>query len=404
MSDPALVEIFNRRYTAAVYERVRREMAARCEVPEFGFRLAELPLILSPALRERLERGAREILAEIARPSLRASGEMAIPERYRVPGTDGMPHFLAIDLAIARGETGELEPRLVELQAFSSLYGMEIVQGEVWAEILSEMPGLPDRWTQYFSGLGRDGYVDLLRRTIVADADPDEVVLLDLDPENQKTRADFQVIRRVLGVRTVCATKVRKEGRRLLAPLGDRWVPIRRLFNRVVFDELERAGSPLPWSWQDDLDLVWVSHPNWYWIWSKHTLPRIRHPFVPATRYLSEVAELPDDLSRYVLKPLFSFAGTGVQVDLDRETLLAIPPEERGRWILQEKVDYAPAITAPDGAAVKAEIRMMFLRAEGTDDLVLAINLARLSRGKMHGVDHNRGLDWVGSSIGVWPE
>jgi hypothetical protein len=402
--DPDLVQRFNAHYTPEVYARVCREMERRCREPAFGFRLAELPLILPADLRERCERAAYEILAEISRPSIRAAGEMAIPDAFRVPRTDALPHFLAVDLAIVRGPEGDLEPRLVELQAFSSLYGMELVQGEIWGEILASIPGMPGRWTPIFGGLGREGYVDLLRRTVIAGEDPEQVVLLELDPENQKTRADFHVIEEVLGVRTVCATKVRKDGRRLLAPLGDRWVPIRRIFNRIVFDELERAGAALPWSWHDDLDLTWVAHPNWYWIWSKHTLPRIRLRWAPVTRYLSEVDRVPDDLERYVLKPLFSYAGSGVVVDLTPDAIRAIPPAARGNWILQEKVEYAPALTAPDGAGVKGEIRMMFLRAEGSDDLTLAINLARLSRGKMHGVDHNKGLDWVGSSVAVWPE
>lgn len=401
--DPVLVARFNRHYTPDVYRRVAREMERRCREPAFGFRLAELPLILPADLRERCERAATEILAEVSRPEVRAAGEDAIPDAFRVPRTDSLPHFLAIDLAIVRGVEGDLEPRLVELQAFSSLYGMELVQGEIWGEILATMPEMPARWTQLFGGLDRDRYVDLLRRTIVADEDPEQVVLLEIEPENQKTRADFHVIEDLLGVRTVCATTVRKEGRRLLAPIGDRWVPVRRIFNRIVFDELEKAGSVLPWSWHDDLDVTWVAHPNWYWIWSKHTLPRIRLRWAPVTRYLSEVTRLPDDLDRYVLKPLFSYAGSGVVVDVTKTAIEAIPPAERGSWILQEKVEYAPALAAPDGAGVKGEIRMMFLRPEGSSELTLAINLARLSRGKMHGVDHNRGLDWVGSSVAVWP-
>jgi hypothetical protein len=401
--DPLLVDRFNRHYDAAVYETVCREMERRCRESAFGFRLAELPLILPRDLRERCRQAAVEILAEIARPEIREAGEAAIPDVFRVPRTDALPHFLAIDLAIVRGPEGALEPRLVELQAFSSLYGMELVQGEIWGEVLASIPGMPARWTALFDGLDREGYLDLLRRTVIADEDPEQVVLLELDPESQKTRADFHVIEDELGVRSVCATEVRKEGRRLLAPSRRGWVPVRRIFNRIVFDELARTRVALPWSWHDDLDVSWVAHPNWYWIWSKHTLPKIRLPWVPSTRYLSEVDRLPENLDRYVLKPLFSFAGSGVVVDVTPGAIEAIPPAERGDWILQEKVDYAPALTAPDGAGVKGEIRMMFLRAEGSSDLRLAINLARLSRGKMHGVDHNRGLAWVGSSIAVWP-
>ena len=401
--NPELRAAFNRSYTEEVYRRVCALMEERCEEPAFGFRLAELPLILTPDLRARCERAAEEILALAGRPEVIEEGRRAVPARYDVPGVDERPHFMSIDFAIARGADGDLEPRLIELQAFSSLYGMELVQSEVWGEVLASMPGMPARWTSCFSKLSRERYLDLLRRTVVADEDPDEVVLLDLEPENQKTRADFHVIHRLLGVRAVCATDVVRDGRRLLAPKDGKRIRVRRIFNRVVFDELDRRGVALPFDWRDDLDVTWVAHPNWYWIWSKHTLPRLDHPCVPRARLLSEFDPLPADLSDYILKPLFSYAGTGVHVDVDRPLVASIRPEERDRWLLQEKIAYAPDLVAPDGARVKAEMRMMFLRPEGERALTLAINLARLSRGKMHGVDHNRGLAWVGSSIGIWP-
>jgi hypothetical protein len=180
-------------------------------------------------------------------------------------------------------------------------------------------------------------------------------------------------------------------------------LPVRRILHRVVFDELERKKIALRFDYRDDLDVVWAAHPNWYWIWSKYTLPFVDHPALPRTRFLSDVPAPPEDLSRYILKPVFSFAGQGVQVDLDRSILERIPRDERKNWLLQEKVQYAPALVAPDGTGVKAEIRMMFLRPEDSSDLVLAVNLVRLSRGKMHGVDHNKGLTWVGSSVAIWP-
>jgi len=280
---------------------------------------------------------------------------------------------------------------------------MQLLQAEIWGECLATLPEMSGRWTPLFSGLTRASYVDLLRRTVVADAELDEVILLDLHPEEQKTRPDFHATRLLLGVRSVDAAGLRKEGRRLLAPLDGRMVPVRRIFNRIVFDELDRKGALLPFDWRDDLDVTWVCHPNWYWIWSKHTLARICHRYAPRTWFLSEMDEAPADCSRVILKPLFSYAGTGVQPDVTREQIEAIPREQRSQWILQERVDYAPALIAPDGTGVKAEIRMMFLKPDDAAEYTLAINLVRLSRGKIHGVDHNKGLSWVGSSVGVWP-
>lgn len=402
--DPRLRAIFNEHYSDALPARMQALMDERLARPRFGFRLAETPLFLTPALRDRCAATAREILEQISRPEVIGACQAAIPERYRTPRPDPLPHFLAVDLALVRGTSGEIEPRLIELQGFSSLYGMTYVQSRVWSDLLAEMPGMPASFTALFSGLDEKGYLDLLRRTIVADAAPEEVILLDLDPQTQKTVPDFHATARFLGVRSVCVSELRREGRRLLAPRpGGGMAPVRRILHRVVFDELERRKVAMCFDYRDDLDVVWAAHPIWYWVWSKYTLPFLRHPAAPRTRRLSEVERLPDDLDRYILKPIFSFAGRGVIVDLDRAAIDAIPGEERGNYLLQEKVEYAPALVAPDGSGVKAEIRMMFLRPEGAYDMTLAINLARLSRGKMHGVDHNVGLQWVGSSVALWP-
>lgn len=405
--DPRYRPLFNTHYSEELYGRMCALMDRGLATPRFEFRLAETPLLLPPDLRGRCVQTAREILEIIRRPEVVERCREAVPDRYDAPRCDAMPHFLAIDLGIVRGPGGELEPRLIELQGFSSLYGMQLVQAGIWSEVISSIPGMPDRWTPLFSGLSRESYLDLLRRTVIADADPDEVILLDLHPDRQKTRPDFHATARLIGVRPVCVTELAREGRRLFAPMGgrgSRMAPVRRILHRVVFDELDRTRDPMCFDYRDDLDVVWVSHPNWYWIWSKYTLPMIVHPAVPRTWRLDQVEEPPGDPSRFILKPIFSFAGQGVHVDLDRATLDAIPADQRSGYLLQEKVEYAPALIAPDGAGVKAEIRLMFLHPDEAPELTLAINLCRLSRGKMHGVDHNKGLKWVGSSVAIWPE
>ena len=118
---------------------------------------------------------------------------------------------------------------------------------------------------------------------------------------------------------------------------------------------------------------------------------------------MSDVTEIPHDLERYVLKPLFSFAGSGVKVDPTRDDILNVPDEQRPGWLLQEKITYEPGLKMPDGGGVKAEVRMMFLRAPEEDVPRLAMNLVRLSRGKMLGVDQNKDFTWVGGTIGIWP-
>jgi hypothetical protein len=229
-------------------------------------------------------------------------------------------------------------------------------------------------------------------------------VLLDLHPETQKTYPDFAATKLLTGVDAVCPTTLKKVGRQLFREKEGRSIPVRRIYNRIVFDELDHEGTSLPFAYTDDLDVTWCSHPNWYWVFSKYTLPFVDHPAVPKARTLASLTDIPSDLDNYVLKPLFSFAGAGVIVDVTRADVDAVPEAERAHWLLQEKIVYDPGIPMADGSGhVKAEVRMMFLRGEADDKLDLVLNLVRLSRGKMLGVDQNKNLTWVGGSVGLFP-
>ncbi len=401
--DPVLRAAYNAAYSDAVYARFRGLLERRlgCTVP---FALAETPLFLPAALRDRLAKSASEIVKQISSPALTERLRPAIPKHLDVPGLAGWPACTQVDFAIVRGPDGELDGRVVELQAFPSLYALMVVQADTFAEVMRDLPGLDKSWSIYFSGHDRESFISAFRRTLLAGEDPESVVLLDLAPEAQKTYPDFVATKQLVGIDSMCPTELVREGRRLFRRKEGKLVELRRIYNRVVFDELESKRVALPFSYTDELDVTWVPHPNWYWLWSKYTLPHVDHPAVPRARYLSDVTELPADLAdRYVLKPLFSFAGSGVKVDPTPEDIAAIPPAERHGWLLQEKVTYEPALKMPDGNGVKAEVRMMFLRPPEDAEPHLVLNLVRLSRGKMLGVDQNRGLTWVGGSVGMWP-
>jgi hypothetical protein len=402
--EPTFRRAFNAAFGPEVYDTFlkRFEQRVGCPIP---FRVAETPLFVPIALRDKLERAASEIVEQISRPEVIEAMKSAIPERFNVPGMDPLPNCVQVDFAIVRGADGELEGKVVELQAFPSLYALEVLHLDVMNEQFQSIPGLERRWSLFFSGLDREAYIAWLRRAVLAGEDPESVVLLDLEPEKQKTYPDFLATKELIGIDPVCPTQLLREGRRLFRRGPDgKLIHVKRFYNRVVFDELEVKQVKLPFSYTEDLDVTWCSHPNWYWLWSKYTLPHIDHPAVPRARYISEITKLPEDLSRYVLKPLFSFAGTGVRVDVTPEDIDAIPTEQRGGWLLQEKIAYDPSLVMPDGSGVKAELRVMFLRAPDEPKPRPVINLVRLSRGKMHGVDHNRDLTWVGGTIGVWPE
>jgi hypothetical protein len=400
--DPTFRRAFNAAYTADFYPSYLGRLEARlgCKVP---FRIAETPLFIPIALRDRLARSANEIVQQLSNPTLIERMKRAIPPHLDVPRMDALPNCTQVDFAITRGPDGELEGKVVELQAFPSLYALMVIQAEVMGDCLAAIPGLDQRWSLFFSGLTRESFVARLRSALLDGEDPEHVVLLDLDPPSQKTYPDFIATKQLTGVDAVCPTALEREGRRLFRRVDGRRVQVKRIYNRIVFDELETKKLALPFSYTDDLDVTWCSHPNWYWTWSKYSLPYVDHPAVPRARFVSELDRIPDDLERFVLKPLFSFAGSGVNVDPTRADIEAIPERDRDKWLVQEKITYTPGLEMPDGNGVKAEIRMMFLRAPGEATPTLVLNLVRLSRGKLLGVDQNKDLTWVGGSVGIWP-
>ena len=173
---------------------------------------------------------------------------------------------------------------------------------------------------------------------------------------------------------------------------------IKRIYTRLIFDEIENDPDVFKNNVdvRQPLDVEWITHPNWFYRISKFTMPYLQGDYVPKTQFLHEVKQMPDDLENYVLKPLFSFAGQGVIIDIQPGDIEKIKDPEN--WILQEKVSYEPVVQAPDGG-VKVEIRLLYLWPNGDTKPTLAINLARLSKGKMIGVRYNKDFDWVGGTI-----
>ena len=394
--DQRFRQLFNSQFTPAHYEQYTRELSRRLDT-NFEFRLAETPLFLSDDFKQKAVESANAIMDQLCDPSLIERMKAAIPERWNTPGMDALPNLAQVDFAVVR-ENGVLVPKLIELQGFPSLTSLQVIQRDVWKETLATMDGLDIAWSCWYSGYDREAFLDLARRTIVGENDPREVILMDLDPPAQKTYPDFAATKLLFDVDAIDPTTLVRRGRELYRADGTR---VRRIYNRVVFDELIQKGVALPFDYREELDVQWAPHPNWYWVWSKYSLPFLRHESVPRATFVSELERIPDDLSRYVLKPLFSFAGGGVNVDPTRADVDAIPADERHAWCLQEKIEYEPALQAVDGGGVKIEIRMMFLRPDDEPKPILAQNLVRLSRGKMLGVDFNKQFTWVGSSVAL---
>jgi hypothetical protein len=393
VEEPELRARFNADFSPEKYAALLRCVNESTRWPA-DFRIAETPLFLSRELRDEAVRATIEIAEQTQTPEFQQHAAGAIPPGLAVPNESRHPHFLIIDLAICHVD-GRLTPRLIELQAFPSLFGFQFM---LLGCMRRAYPAIPQNWTSAFSGLHDSDYIELLRRTILGDSRPENVVLLEIEPEKQKTRIDFACTEALLGVRPVCITRVQKRGRRLFYQQEGREVPIERIYNRVIFDELERRPDLQPaFPFQDELDVTWVTHPNWYYRISKHSLPFLKTEHT-APAYFADQFPPDESTSDYVLKPLYSFAGLGVDISPTRETLARLPrPHE---WILQKKVEYAPFVRTVDGNYSKAELRMMFIWPEEGPP-VLANNLVRMSQGRMMGVNFNKDKTWVGSSIAL---
>jgi hypothetical protein len=392
---PALRQRYNAAFTEERYAAFLGDLStSRRWGPDF--RVAETPLFLDADCAAALAAAAGGIVAQLATHGFRAHATGAIPAGLSVPAETPFPHFVCIDFALATGAGGRVVPQLIELQGFPTLACFQILLARSYVK---HFPAIPADFTSYFGGLDEARYLAALRSSIVGNCDPAETILLEIAPAEQKTRVDFAATEDLLGVRPVCVTEVRKRGRKLYHDVGGREVPIRRIYNRVIFDELLRKKPAMQFSLFGDLDVEWAGHPNWYFRISKHTLPFLRGEYVPPCHLVSELGEIPADLENYVLKPLYSFAGLGVDITPTVGKIAAV--EKPREWLLQRKVAYAPLLATPDGPA-KAEVRLI-LAGDGSGWPRLLNNLVRLTKGTMHGVDFNKGHAWVGSSVGMFP-
>jgi hypothetical protein len=371
---------FNRRWTPELYQKFLDELDRRSGT-HVKFRNSETPCFFPHELLEKMARYGAEMLAQLlGNPDYLARAGAAIPAQYRVPNEVPHPLFIQADFGIDQ----DLAPKLVEIQGFPSLYAFQPVLSQTYRDIYNLDPRLRSEF--------REDYWDLLQRAIVGNHSPENVVLLEIDPMEQKTLADFNLTEKTLGVRTVNLRDVVKRGNKLY----DGGTPIHRIYNRAIVDELERKNVHAAFDWRDDLDVEWAGHPNWYFKLSKFSIPFLKHPAAPKTWFLSQVDSLPTDLDNYVLKPLYSFAGLGVVIG---PTLEEVKAADKENYILQERVRFRPVIETPEGMT-QAEVRIMYVWLD--QEPIALTTIIRTGRGKMMGVDHNRNLEWVGASAGFF--
>jgi limonene-1,2-epoxide hydrolase len=402
---PSLRQQFNENFTADKYRAFLRRVDEVCGT-HVQFRLSETPCFFPKMLLERMADDGQALIRQLMdNPAYRAKSDEAVPPEFKVPNEAAHPMFAQVDFGLVRDAHGELQPKLVELQAFPSLYAY---QGPL-AQAYIDGYGLrasgfrlsaSGRLKYFLSGLETESYRELLRRAIVGAHDPENVILMEIHPREQKTLPDFLMTEKMLGVRTVDIVDIKKDGSRLYYERGGKRIPIQRIYNRTIVDELERKNVKLQFDWRDDLDVEWAGHPNWYFRISKFSIPYLKHASVPKTWFLDRMDEIPSDLENYALKPLYSFAGLGVVIAPTKADIAAIPAEKRPYYIFQERMYFEPVIETPFGGT-KAEVRVMYIWLE---DLTPVLTIIRMGRGLMMGVDQNKNMEWVGASAGMYFE
>ena len=386
---------FNAAFTKEKYEQYLHELHNKYPEGALAFRVAETPIFVGKAFTKKIIDACESIVDVIIQPNFIEQSEKAIPKNLKVPNDKTYSDFIAFDFGICENENGELEPQLIEMQGFPTLFAYQIFHDTVTRKHFN----IPDNYSAYLSGLNEASYLQLLTEILLGKHLPENVILLEIFPHEQKTRIDFYATQDLIGIEPVCITELIKEGKDLFYLKNGIKTQVKRIYNRVIFDDLQQQTIEVQEKGKilfEDLNVEWVPHPNWFYRISKYTLPFLNHPSVPKTWFLNDIKEIPPDLENYVLKPLFSFSGQGVVIDVTIDDIKNVPDPEN--WILQRKVKYANVIETTDIAA-KAEIRIFYFWKEGEARPIATNNLSRLSKGKMIGVRYNHDKEWVGGTL-----
>ena len=394
---PHLRRAFNQQFTPEKYQNFLAALDRRCGT-QVKFRVAETPCFFPKSLLDKMAEDGRVLVDQLLDSrQYRKKSEVTIPPEYKVPNESESPMFLQVDFGLSRNQRGEIKPKLVELQAFPSLYAYQPALTQEYRKGYSLDPATHT----FLSGLDFDSYRQLLRRAIVGEHAPENVILFEIDPIEQKTLPDFVLTNELCRIETINVLDVKKQGRALYYEKNGQKVRVERIYNRMIVDEVIRKRIKLPFDLRDDLDVEWAGHPNWYFRISKFSIPFLKHECVPRTWFLDELKSLPADRENFLLKPLYSFAGIGIKFAPTDEDIKAIPSEQRHEYIIQERIAFEPVIDTPHGMT-QAEIRIMYIWLDSDPQPTPVLTLVRMGRGKMMGVDHNRNLEWVGGSAGLW--
>lgn len=391
----ALRDQFNNSYTEDKYHDLLRTLVID-QIYKPNFRIAETPIFLPEGLKEKLIDACNLLIDYIISDAFKVQSQSVLSRiGMDVPNETAKPEFIQMDFGISKDQFGELTPYLIEMQGFPSLYFFQKHLAQAYKNIYN----LDGSLTNFFNGIEPASYVNKLKDLIIGDEDPKHTVLLEIEPEKQNTAYDFYASAAELGLKVLDLKDLHLAGNDCYYFDGEEKIAVSRIYNRVIFDELfNRKDLEYDFDFNKPITARWIGHPNWYFKISKYIMPFIKdNPYVPFTVFLDSLEEIPEDLENYVLKPLFSFSGTGVVYNVNQSDIDAVPDPEN--WVLQRKVVYSPVINSIKAdEPVKCEIRMMLIWPDGSERPELVNNIVRLSKGDMIGVKYNKDKDWVGAS------
>ncbi|WP_435414790.1 hypothetical protein [Polaribacter aestuariivivens] len=392
-------KLYNKNFSQEKYQLFLKDIENTFDYKP-PFKIAETPVFIPKDLKNKLVNACNDILEVINKPNFKelTNGAFFTEDRI-VPNEDENSKFLQLDFGICKDENGDLVPKLIELQGFPSLYFFQHLLGSMYRKHFGNV--IPENYSQHVNGITSKEYVTLLQQEIVGETNPKQVILLEIEPEKQATAIDFYATEKALGIKILCISKLIKKDKELFY-LDDegKEIKILKIYNRIIFDELDqRKDLKNQFSFLDKVDIEWIGHPNWFYRISKYTMPLLKGDYIPKSFYLDKLNNIPEDLENYVLKPLYSFAGAGVEIHVTRKMIDEI--KDKSNYLLQEKVAYAPIIETMDVPA-KCEVRMMLMHNSKTNKTEIVSNLIRISKGEMVGVKYNKDKTWVGGSTGFF--
>ena len=403
-----MIASIRQKFNADFTEEVYQNYLASLNKPFPGaldFSIAETPIFIDKNFTEKVLATGDYVNQVIQSDSFKSITDPSLKNVPIFPNETALPQCIVMDFAIAMNDKNEIAPALIELQGFPSLFAYEVLQDECIRKTYTIAEG----YSPYLNGYTKEKYMLHLESILKGDKlkDPKNTlkhsnkhtVLLEILPHQQKTRIDFYCTEKYFNIPIVCITEIFVEEKQLFYERAGKKIKIDRIYNRIVLDELKNQTKEIQdkgallWS---NLDIEWVTHPHHFFRISKFLLPFLNHPYIPKTQFVDQLTETPTALDKYILKPLFSFAGQGVIIDISADDIMSI--KDPSGWILQEKVEFANCIETPTGPT-KAELRLYYFWDEGKKKYIATMNLARLSKGKMIGVNYNKNKQWVGGSL-----